>query len=185
MLEFRWTRHMIGTILVLSFDLCVHFFMVFLCLSHKQKLQEHFPLFIGLLILFEITYKLTIYEYLPLKRQGLVFSFSLFSLTFFLANSFFLSLSSSIFSLSSSLHFWRSSRFLHPLFIFSKYGIVLQSRFADFFAFSPFFRRAPLKVRSSVRPIRPSFLFSFRVNTSALFAQSIGRCSQITCEKNR
>ena len=67
MLEFGWTRHMIRTILVLSFDLCVHFFMVFLCLSHKQKLQEHSPLFIGLLILFEITYKLTIYEYIPLK----------------------------------------------------------------------------------------------------------------------
>ena len=70
MLEFGWTRHMIRTILVLSFDLCVHFFMVFLCLSHKQKLQEHFPLFIGLLILFEITYKLTIYEYIPLNKVG-------------------------------------------------------------------------------------------------------------------
>ena len=69
MLEFGWTRHMIRTILVLSFDLCVHFFMVFLCLSHKRKLQEHFPLFIGLLILFEITYKLTISEYNPLKRS--------------------------------------------------------------------------------------------------------------------
>ena len=69
MLEFGWTRHMIRTILVLSFDLCVHFFMVFLCLSHKQKLQEHFPLFIGLLILFEMTYKLTIYEYIPLKED--------------------------------------------------------------------------------------------------------------------
>ena len=70
MLEFGWTRHMIRTILVLSFDLCVHFFMVFLCLSHKQKLQEHFPLFIGLLILFKITYKLTIYEYIPLQNVG-------------------------------------------------------------------------------------------------------------------
>ena len=70
--QFGWTRHMIRTILVLSFDLCVHFFMVFLCLSHKQKLQEHFPLFIGLLILFEITYKLTIYEYIPLNLPGKV-----------------------------------------------------------------------------------------------------------------
>ena len=68
MLEFGWIRHMIRTILVLSFDLCVHFFMVFLCLSHKQKLQEHFPFFIRLLILFEITYKLTIYEYIPLHE---------------------------------------------------------------------------------------------------------------------
>ena len=71
MLEFGWTRHMIRTILVLSFDLCVHFFMVFLCLSHKQKLQESFPLFIGLLILIEITYKLTIYEYIPLKVRSM------------------------------------------------------------------------------------------------------------------
>ena len=75
MLEFGWTRHMIRTILVLSFDLCVHFFMVFLCLSHKQKLQEHFPLFIGLLILFEITYKLTIYEYIPLKTNQSSYAF--------------------------------------------------------------------------------------------------------------
>ena len=33
-----------------------------------QKLQEHSPFFIELLVLIEITYKLTIYDHNPLKN---------------------------------------------------------------------------------------------------------------------
>ena len=52
-------------------------FMVFMVWDHGSRpwilvlrfksFYEHFPLFIGLLILFKITYKLTIYEYIPLN----------------------------------------------------------------------------------------------------------------------